>query len=222
MKKSHLAAFFACFLASSCSKSTEPTPTTPPPAYITTTAGSIWTYEDIDNSTPGSSTTYTITSTNRADTVINGNPYHIYTRSNTGSSEYHFKNGDSYFSFRSLPAAVGGANIESLYLKADAGVNTSWSEEILLNTPLGNVNVTMTYTLKERGISKTVNGINYSNVIHVTGALSAAPPFSTGLTSHIHWYYAPRYGLIQNDIKIDHTPASIHVDTQTKLKSTNF
>lgn len=222
MKKTHLFAIILCFFAASCDKGNDPAPTPSSEVYMGYAPGNVWTYEETNNTPPASSATYTLNSTNKPDTVVNGNPYHIFTRSSDGASEYYYKNGENYYSFRSLPSSVGGANIESLYLKSNVAVNTTWSEVVSLNTPLGPVNITMNYTIKEKGISKSVNNTNYNNVIHVSGTLSAPPPFNTGLTSDIHWYYAPKYGLIQNETKIDHSAASIHVDTNMKLKSANF
>lgn len=223
MKKLPFAALFLCFTCLSCDKDDDPAPDPTTDVYMSTTAGNTWTYEETDNTAPGSTKTYTLISTNKPDTIINTHPYHIFTNSLRGS-EYYYINGANYYTFRGLPASAGGANIESLYLKSDAAVNTSWEETITLalGAPIGSVPVKITYTIREKRISKTVNGITYANVIHVGGVLSAPAPFNTGLTSDLHGYYAPKYGLIQSDIKIDHTLAGIKVDLATKLKAVNF
>jgi hypothetical protein len=221
MKKIPFASLFLCFTLFSCSKSDDPTPDPTNDVYMTTTAGSTWTYEETNNTAPTSTINYTLTSTNKPDTVISTHPYHIFTNSLRGS-EYFYINGANYYSFRGLPASAGGSSIESLYLKSDAAVNASWSETLSLTTPLGPVPITLTYTVKEKRITKIVNGITYNNVIHLSGVLSAPAPFNTGLTSDLNGYYAPKYGLIQSEVKIDHTLAGIHVDVTTKLKTTNF
>ena len=221
MKKLPFAALFLCITCFSCGKDDDPAPDPTTDVYMSTTPGNTWTYEEINNTPPTSTANYTLISTNKPDTIINTHPYHILTNSIRGS-EYFYLNGANYYSFRGLPASAGGANIESLYLKSDAAVNASWSEAVTLTTPLGAVPITLTYTIKEKRISKTVNGTTYNNVIHVGGTLSAPAPFNTGLTSDLHGYYAPKYGLIQSEIKIDHTVASIHVDVVTKLKTVNF
>lgn len=222
MKKLPFAALFLCFCLFSCSKDDDdpaPDPTTE--VYMSTTAGNSWTYEETNNIAPASTNTYTLISTNKPDTIINSNPYHIFTNSLRGS-EYYYINGANYYNFRGLPASAGGSKIESLYLKSDAAVNTSWTDVINVASPVGAVPVTITYTIREKRISRTVNGLTFDNVIHVGGTLSAPSPFNSGLTSDLHGYYAPKYGLIESDIKIDHTLIGIKIDLTTKLKAVNF
>ena len=221
MKKLPFAALFLCFACLSCDKDDDPAPDPTTDVYLSTTAGNTWTYEETNNTPPTSTVTYTVIATNKPDTIINTHPYRIFTNSLRGS-EYYYLSGANYYTFRGLPASAGGSKIESLYLKSDAAVNASWSDVISLTTPLGAVPVTLTYTVREKRISKTVNGITYDNVIHLGGTLSAPAPFNTGLTSDLHGYYAPKYGLIQSEIMINHTVAGINVNVVTKLKTTNF
>jgi hypothetical protein len=140
---------FGCFLASlalfSCSDDDNPAPgPSTGTAYMTTTAGATWTYDDIDSSTvPPTLTTHTLVSTNRPDTSINGRSYHIYTNSN-GSSEYYNISGSDYYVYQKLPDDLGGAQIEVLYLKSGAAVGTTWTQSN--NVTISGFPITVNYS----------------------------------------------------------------------------
>ena len=222
MKKILFASFSACLLAISCSKSDDPTPIGD--SYMSLTAGSSWNYQFTDNITPANNNTYTVTSTNR-DTTAAGKSYHVFTNSN-GGNEYYNITGNDYFTLQALSLGTTDTTIENLYLKNGAAVNTSWVQNYTI--PAGGVNaqITVTNKIQETGIAKMVGSTNYTNVIHVvstiTSATISALPGSS-LTTNIHYYYAPKYGMIQNDAKIDLIVPLLsivqHTDTQTKLLS---
>ncbi|HMK04242.1 MAG TPA: hypothetical protein VK489_08625, partial [Ferruginibacter sp.] len=123
MKKITFYCLSACILVLSCGKDDDPAPVTGE-TYMKLTAGSTWNYEVINNTTP-STTLYTLTSTNR-DSTVTGRSYHVFTNSSTGGSEYYNITGNDYYTFQSLPAALGGSKAENLYLKDNVGVGTSW------------------------------------------------------------------------------------------------
>jgi hypothetical protein len=92
---------------------------------------------------------------------------------------------------------------------------------------ISNIPITLTATNKiiEKGISRTVNGQNYSNVIHVSTDLSSAL-ITSGLTSNIDSYYAPNFGMIENTTVI-HLDVPLlglaeNVDVTTKLVSADL
>jgi hypothetical protein len=88
------------------------------------------------------------------------------------------------------------------------------------------VEVRLTNTIQDKGISKTVGSTVYTNVIHIVTTINipilATLPGSS-LTTDIHYYYAPKYGLIQNDSKIDLVAPLLtldeHTDVHTVLQS---
>jgi len=225
---------FGCFLASfafvSCGKSdADPDPVTGT-AYMTTSAGATWNYESIDSSmVPPTVTTYSLTSTNRADTQINTRSYHIYSNSN-GSSEYYNISGNDYYTYQRLPDAVGNAQIEVLYLKANLNVGETWAQSS--SVTVSGIPVTINYSnrIAEKGISKIVNGITYTNVIHVETTLGIVPPFpipaptSSEFSTDLDFYYAPKYGLIHSDTRINVDYMGIVESTRlhTRIKTTNF
>ncbi len=220
MKKVLFACISISLLAVSCSKSDDPTSTAE--KYMSITAGSTWNYHRTDNVTPANSTDYTITSSNR-DTTAAGKSYHVFTNSN-GSSEYYNITGSDYYTLQAFSLGGTDTTLENLYLKDGAALNSSWSQAYTLNVGIP-VGVTVTNKIQEKGISKTIGSTNYTNVIHVVTTISIPTLATLGgsITTDIHYYYAPKYGMIQNDAKIDLVvpPAGInqHTDTKTTLQS---
>ena len=222
MKKVLLGGLFLSLFAISCSKDGDDGEEPVTAVYLNSKAGSTWNYETTDNATPGTPETYTLTSTNR-DSTVNGKSYHVYTNSSSGASEYNNKTGNDYYRFQALPADLGGQNVEELYLKSGSAVNASWTQSF--NIPAGIITFMLTNTNKivEKNISRTVNGTLYNNVTHVKTdvAISGLPPGTVTITSDIHQYYAPNYGMIEANIKftVDFMGSQQVTDVSTKLKS---
>lgn len=224
MKKHLFSALTACILLISCQNDDTPDQPTPPAeTYMNMNAGSRWNYELINNSTPPTTTTYTVTSTNR-DTTITGKTYHIYTNSSTSASEYYRISGGDHYTYESLPAELGGAKVENLYLKAGAAVNTTWSQLETVNFQSIPLAVTVTHKIEAKGLAKTVNGISYTNVIHVSTSISVAGVPPTSLVTDIDSYYAPNHGLIENTSKINLNYLTIvnSSDFATRLKTSTL
>jgi hypothetical protein len=216
-------------LATACKKSSDDggggTPA--PSPYMSLTANSTWQYEQIANpSGPTPVTTnFTITSTSR-DTAISGKQYHVFTNSSTAGSEYYNITGNDYYQYRSLPAALGNAKIDALYLKDNVALNGTWSQNVSITVSGIPVNLLITYTVTEKGGSKTVNGISYTDVITVKTDIAPATPGipASAITSDIKSYYARKVGLIQNDTKVTVNFMGFvqSTDTQTKLKTSDI
>lgn len=196
--------------------------------YLNTAVGSSWTYQDYDNTTPGAPPTeYTVTSTNRDTTVApsaGGKTYHVYTNTSTSTSVYNGKSGNDYSAFEALPDALGGTTVDNLYLKAGAAVNASWTQNYAVNVMGFPITVAATNKIIEKGISKVVNGTTYNNVIHVKTdlAIGGLPPGFVTFTTDIHQYYAPNYGMIETNAKIDYTitgSPTQTTDVTTRLKT---
>jgi hypothetical protein len=217
----------------SCKKSGSGNP--PPPAnptsYLTITAGNSWNYELVNNpSTSPSTSTYTITCSN-TDTTINGRGYRIFNRTDALSKEYYYTKDDDYYEYLALPL-LDGFKFENLYLKSNLAAGATWTQTLPPVTYAGiTANISKLDTLKEKGISLTVKGKNYSDVIHVASGLKLVslsfPIPGLVLTSSIHCYYAPNVGRISAtyDIKLT-APAPFSVtqsyENKTELISTNF
>jgi hypothetical protein len=219
-----------CLLAISsgifaCKKTTVAPP--PPDAvkYMSFTANSTWNYELTDNLNPSTSS-YTITSTDR-DSTVNGKAYHVFSNS-AGANQYYFLSGSDYYSFQNLPATLGGTLFENIYLKDNAAVNTSWSQNYSVTTSGVPLTITIVNIITEKGLSKTVNNIAYTDVIHVTSTFAVSAfgiPLPAGaVTTDVQSFYAKKYGLIQsvNKINIDYSGIVSHTDQQTILISANI
>ncbi|MDP4283738.1 MAG: hypothetical protein Q8891_04905 [Bacteroidota bacterium] len=203
-----------------CSKSKNNINTTPAQeTYLNTTSGSTWTYHEIDSSgaTPSNSD-FTVTSTSE-DTTISTKSYHIYHYS-YGSNEYLNITGNSYYHFDSIPGVLGEI-FERLYLKDDAAIGANWKQNISVTVSSIPIPLTISNTIAEKGISRTVNGGNYTGVIHVITSISSTAIPSAFLTSNIDSYYAPKYGLIENTTKIhlNYLGVTQNVNIETKLQS---
>lgn len=223
MKKAGLA-FLALLLgAISCKKSGADSPQTPPDVYMNLSAGNTWTYELVNNLTAVTSTNI-VSSTNR-DSTINGKSYHVFTNSSGAINDYYNITGSDYYTFRNL-VALGSSSVEHIYLKDNASAGTSWSQTINIAPFSGvptTVPLTITNTIAEKGISRTVNGKTYNNVIHITTVLSSTSLPAGSLTTDIQTYYAPKYGMIESRNKITTTLLTgSNVDQNTTLKTTNF
>ncbi len=240
MTKIRLWAFLALpLLAISCKKDDNGSNQPVTEAYFSINSGNQWNYELTNNptSTP-ITTTYSITAT-ATDTTINARQYRLFTRS-TGGNEYYYVNGTEYYEYLGLPL-FGTFKFENLYLKSNAALNASWTQVIppisFTDTTTGITivaNLVKSDTIKETGISKTVKGITYNNVVHVSSGIkivSIAPaliPLSAvSLTTNIENYYAPKVGRISsyNDIKIVVQPPFAleqGIQAKTELVSVNF
>jgi hypothetical protein len=200
-----------------CKKSTS----TGDSAYVTLTANSTWNYQQINNAGPSPViTNYTITSTNK-DTVINGRSYHIFTNS-TGARQYSNVSGHDYYQYDSLPIPNVPA-IERLYLKDDISANNNWVQNINVNipgVPLA-IPLSITNTVTEKGISRTVNNLSYDNVIHVQTSLSSVLIPAASFTNTINSYYAPKYGLIENTtvVQLNYAGYNQNINLKTILMS---
>lgn len=190
-------------------------------SYLNTKAGSSWSYHETNSSsgTPQNSD-YALVSTSR-DTSINSKSYHIYTFS-YGGSQYLSLSGHDYYQYDSIPGALGQI-FERLYLKDNINANASWSQQIAVTIPGLPVTIPVDINNKiiEKGISKIINAVTYNNVIHVSSTISSAAIPSASLTSDIHSYYAPGYGLISNTtiVHLDYAGVKQDVNIATFLNS---
>jgi hypothetical protein len=207
---------------SACKKSNSGSVTTAD-AYVNTTSGSSWSYQQTDLTNNTAPSNYTVTSSSN-DTTINSRKYHVYSYS-YGGSEYLGVSGHDYYQYDSIPVS-GGINIERLYLKDNASTGTAWDQNFSLIIPGFPLSVPLTVSNKivEKGIDKTVNGTTYSNVIHVSTTLSSSLIPSSALSSSIDSYYAPKYGLIENTsvVQLNYSGLVENVNAETLLMSSNL
>jgi hypothetical protein len=224
MKNALLSVFALSIISLSCKKDSNPAPVTPVDKYMTFSSGSIWNFQKVSNPSSASpvTTNYSLTSSNK-DTTISSRQYHVFTPNNGGPNEYYYNNGNDYYTYRTLPAGFGSDFVEILYLKDNAAVGTQWSQTYPITYSGTPLNVTLNNKIEERGLTKTVNGKDYTDVIRVSTNITVTGiPFAYTLTNDINYYYAPKYGSIDEETKINLVitgfPAS-NFEEQRKLMS---
>lgn len=218
-----VSALLLAIIIAGCSKNNSTT-TPQSDSYLNTSANSSWNYEQTDSSTgTGVVNNYVITSTSK-DTVINSKTYHIYTNSD-GGFNYQNVSGHDYYQYDSLPAGFGTGVFERLYLKDNGTAGSGWSQDFNVNIPGFPiaVPVTLTNNIVERDISRVVNGVTYTSVIHTSTSISSSL-IPTGLTTAINSYYAAKYGLIENStiIQLDYLGLIENVNLHTRLMSADL
>lgn len=200
--------------------------TTPPVAETTNYqpdgAGSEWNYTTTGTTGTGPvNTTYKLTATSR-DSSTGVRTYRVFTNS-SGPNEYYNKTGSDYFRISFFPGL--NQSVELLHLKDNAAVGSSWQESKTVNanvTGFGLVPITVntTFTVSEKGINYTVNGVSFSNVIKITATITITA-FGSSVpvdpSTAITYYYANKVGMINNKVVVKVPLASIDVNTETKL-----
>jgi len=222
--KTSLVFFALLFIFSSCKKDNAPKDNPSNETYVNTNAGSTWTYRQTDMADNNSTSDYTITSTAN-DTTIDSRKYHVYTYS-YGGSRYLGMEGHDYYQYDSIPI-TGGVNIQRLYLKDNAAKDDTWKQDFNLQIQElqgATIQLTVQNKVVEKGITKTVNGKDYSNVYHVSTSLSSSAIPSTALASTIDSYYAPGYGLIENttQVELNYLGLVKEVNFKTELTSADL
>ena len=205
------------FLAGACKKKSEPGPTGD---FQPMTSGSSWTYAV----TGTSSGSFTVTATDR-DTSVNSRTFRVFTNT-AGPNKYYNKTGSDYPRFSRL-AELNNQSVELLYLKDNLNKGQSWVEVKSANVPitgLGTVPVTarFTFTVTEKGISRTVNGTAFTDVLQITAvpefsAVVSSVPVTIPSTSNLQYFYARRVGLINSLTALEIPLASISSNTETRL-----
>lgn len=193
------------FLFTQCSKDN----TTSAPAatanYSPLTVGSNWTYNFVDGSSSG---TQILTVTDK-DTSINGKSYKVLSNSDSSGNNYLAKIDSNYYRFASF-AGIG--SIEELYLKDNRGVGSTWTNTVPFTLPGSPVSLTanLTYTIAEAGTTRTVNGKDYKDVIHVNVVVNVlSVNFGGG-----DFYYANNVGLIESSIKLTPSTQTTYTSSQ--------
>jgi hypothetical protein len=222
MKKNYFLALILVPLGFlSCKKSSSDST---PDQFMSFTAGSSWNYQQTTNpssATPTNSN-YTLTCSSN-DTLINTKTYKKFTSTN-GQTEYYNLTGNDYYTFYQLPAFLGGSRVENIYLKSNAPVGNTWTQNYPVTVSGFNLTLNLTNKIDSLGINRTVNGVTYTNVtlVKTDFTISGIPSFiSYTLNTDIYYYYAPKVGQIENSQKITFTttaPGVAPVNFDQKLK----
>jgi len=136
-----------------------------------------------------------LTVTNK-DTTAQGRTYKVLSNSN-GANQYQTKSGSEYYRLAVFPGFLPNG-FDELYLKSEQSVNATWQLTIPVVVSGVTVNITSKYSISEKGISKTVQGKNYTDVIHVRQDFLS----SFGNMGGGDHYYAKGVGLISSSLAI--------------------
>jgi hypothetical protein len=168
--------------------------------YVPTCIGSMYKYQTDNFGVAGTFTSRYISAT---DTVVGGLTYskmNISTEQGaTTSSAFTYVNCSNGVSTTYAYNVVGvnGTTVAFLRitgLKANEPVGASWSE--VIQNQLGE-DITNTYTIEEKGISRTVLGTTYPDVIHVHLVQSYVVSGVTIEAGTSEYYYAKGVGLVE-------------------------
>jgi hypothetical protein len=183
-----------------------------PADYMTFTPFTTWTYNEHDNIN-GTDSTFLLSSSNR-DSVINGRIYHAFSLINLETSalnsEYYSKNGDIYYHFGQSKLSLIN-NVEEKYLSLN---EPTWMTHYTINDATAIQNFDIKYTIVDPPASVvTIGNKTYTGVIKIKAEivnLSLQIPTVNGLINvlptvnqNIYSYYAPRYGLIKMEEKLN-------------------
>ncbi|QRM90490.1 hypothetical protein FG167_15025 [Lacinutrix sp. WUR7] len=156
--------------------------------------GNSWTYNGLN----GEIETYTILNTE----TIDGNEYYAFDEL-FDTPSWLRKSGTSYYVRSIVSGEVGGIEftstpIELKMIKDDAVVGETWQSEVSYTItysgaiPDVDVVATYDYEMMERNISRTVEGVDYTDVIHIENVVSAV-----GSVVTVQYYYAKDVGMIE-------------------------
>jgi hypothetical protein len=187
-----LIAITFCFAG--CKKDTNPIPATD--EYLPLTNGSTWHYSYSTDA--GNTDTLTLQMTG-GTTLISGKTYYnISSIDNEGSSMGYFYVGNHNYATRTTDNGTG-SSIELQLLNDTASVGYTWITNPTANGQLGGDPVRTMNTIKEKNISRVINGKTFTHVIHTEVQLQYN--FGNGFeTSVIYdFYLAKGVGMIETD-----------------------
>jgi hypothetical protein len=181
---------FCCF---GCKKEANKSPANG--EYLPLTDGFTWKY---DYASDGGSTDTLIVKMTGGTTVINSKTY--YNAASTykqGTSLGYFYAGNHTYATRTTDNGAG--SIELQLLNDTASVGYTWVASPTDNGMVGAYPAQTVNTIKEKNITRTLNGITFTNVIHTQVQLqyNFGAGFETTIT--YDFYLAKGIGLIEND-----------------------
>lgn len=156
--------------------------------YLPTTKGSHWTYGGVNP--------YSYTATG-AKKVIDGQTfYELETTSGTEKAKsYLLKDKGVYTAVGFIP---NSGDIKIAILKEETPVGKPWEQTNVIN----GVNTKMTFTIVEKGVSKTVEGKTYQHVINVKMVSTYTfEGMEFELPVVTNYYFSKGVGLILTDIQ---------------------
>jgi len=152
------------------------------------------------------------------DSVMLGLTYRYYERKDDSAHgfqpEYFGKNNNFYLTLIDLDGSASNY-VNYVYWKDSATLHTSWTNTASVNSPIGNVTITMSSSVAEYAISMTFSGQTFTNVMHVHSDCKGGL-FNTNLGTLDVWF-VKGLGIIReeanfnllNQYKVKHTDSLI-------------
>jgi hypothetical protein len=163
-------------------------------SYQPVTKDSYWKFAEITGNATNTET-HTITGTTA---TFNNKLYYTFNIVSTalGNTTGYYYHGNDSYSYRGTSA---GFTVEYLYLKDNYAVGKTWTAPITDNGTLNSVSAQLIGQILESGISKTVSGKTFANVIHTQLLIQydMGNGFETIQTQD--YYIAKGIGIIEGD-----------------------
>ena len=202
-------------LIAGCSKKNNPGPSASSNSYLPVSSGSTWTYNDVVG---GNASQLTITMTGATSTIA-GKTYYAGTSASStrGTSTGYFYAANHSYSFRAT-SATAGITIELQMGNDEQNVGYTWTTTPTDNGTINGVSAKTVNTIKEKNITKVVNGKTFNNVIHTQVDLQY--DLGTGFQSVAVYdiYLAKGVGMIENDTSISGSPYEVETITGYTIK----
>jgi len=180
----------------------------PPPDYFPRTTFSNWSYQ-FDNVATDSLLIFVIAPTK----TINSNTYNLFFyndgMSPVDSFGYYRRSGGDYLEWIDMGSYVGLDNplwMEWTFLKDNLAAGGTWTSAQFSgsytdqNNVTTNVTLRWEFTIAQKDVPFTVNGITYQNTIQVKQELKQQVGTSWALAAWFDSYFARNKGLIKQDL----------------------
>ncbi|WP_439882654.1 hypothetical protein ACSX1A_05675 [Pontibacter sp. MBLB2868] len=175
-------------IMTSCGNDEDATPASAEQDYVPTTKGSTWSY--------GGASPYTLTATGNTK-VIDGKTYaEMETKQGSETRKSYVLKEKGVYTAIGMDPTMG--NFALMFLKEETPVGKPWFQTSTIN----GMDATMTFTILEKGATKTVQGNTFKDVIHVemvSTYTQAEMGIEFNLTSEYYW--AKGVGLILSDLE---------------------
>jgi hypothetical protein len=199
--KKYLVVIIACaVLAAGCKSKSDPKPASSN-SYFPVTSGSTWNYDDKVGT--NASTTLIITMTGQTAT-INSKKYYTATSTSSASGTttgYYYATGHS-FAIRATNASAA-VTIELQLGNDSLAVGSTWTTTPTDNGTVSGFAARTINTIKEKGITKVVNGKTYTDVIHTQVDLQYNLGLAFNSTAVYDFYLAKGVGMIETDTSVN-------------------
>lgn len=169
--------------------------TTGDSSYQPLAVGTNWKY-----ATDYPNTDTTIMTVTSATKTFNGKAYHVIQSQSKadGSASVYYYNNKHLYNYRASSDGVG--DLDFVYLNDTAKVNYTWTSPVTDDDTLSGMPAHTIGKIVEKGISKTIEGKTYKDVIHTSLDLQYAI-YSSSYTSFATYdfYVAKGVGIIEID-----------------------